>query len=75
MENNDKDKLSYLTDDQKVYLRLVRKSMPLHQDDMVKTLVYLQRHPNVIKPFESSAANRLTAAEKNQVLCELLLQF
>lgn len=75
MEIEDKDKLSYLTNDQKVYLELIRRMLPLHGDDMARTLIYLQKHAYMIKPFEREATRQLTARQKNQVLCELLLPY
>ncbi|WP_125767300.1 hypothetical protein [Lapidilactobacillus wuchangensis] len=75
MKMEDKDKLAYLNEDQKVYLRLVRKSLPMHDFDMQRTLVYLAKHGDVIKPFEREATNNLSGFQKNQVLCELLLPY
>lgn len=75
MKNEDKDKLIYFSDDQKIYLRLLNRHLADHDGDMARTIIYLQTHQYFIENFEHEAIRRLSVKEKNQVICELLLPF
>lgn len=75
MKNEDKDKLPYFSDDQRIYLRLLNRYLPDHDGDMARTIIYLQTHQYFIENFEHEAIRRLTVEEKNHVISELLLPF
>lgn len=69
------DKPESYTPDQKAYLKLINRVMEWHSQDIITSIIYIYRHSKIIYPDELAAMNRLSVAEKNDIICERLLPF
>lgn len=75
MKDEEKVRLKYLDANQKLYLQLLLRFFEQNEYDIVRTVLYLSRHPNKVLQNEYRAMHALTAQQKNQVICEILLPF
>lgn len=75
MTEIDKSQLGYLTKNQKIFFQALKRNFEFRDEDMINTIIHMQKHPESLNQTEYSAMKYLSSAEKNQVICELLLPF
>lgn len=70
-----KQQLGYLNDNQKLFYKALERHFGTQHEDIIKTIVYMQRNPSSLHQSEYQAMKSLSTKERNQVICELLLPF